>query len=326
MPYRTEFPDEPPINGAFKRKPHYFKTPFGFNKGDLPVEKGRYRLIWSKACPWATRQMIARSLLGLEDAISAGTVDPVRPPPYVDARGARTDWAFTLDPDGIDPVLGIKKLSEAYLKTDPDYEGRFTVPAVVDLTSGKVVNTDYFNMSYYWETVWKGYHKPGAPNLLPADLKDEIIALNEVIYYDINNGVYKAGFAETQEAYEDACNAVFSRLDDLEKRLSRFRYLFGSAITDSDIRLYVTLARFDAAYYNAFRVNKKRLRDYPALWNYTRDLYNIPAFRDNTDFDHIKIHYHLCCDEGNVFRIVPKGPDLSDWNTAGSPAPTPFRE
>jgi putative glutathione S-transferase len=171
-------------------------------------------------------------------------------------------------------------------------------------------------MSYYWETVWKEFHKSGAPDLLPSNLKDDIMALNEVIYYDVNNGVYKAGFAETQEAYEAACNAVFARLDDLEKRLSRSRYLFGSAITDSDIRLYVTLARFDAAYYNAFRVNKKRLQDYSALWGYARDLYSIPAFKDNTDFNHIKIHYHLCCDRGNVFRIVPRGPDLSVWNTA----------
>jgi putative glutathione S-transferase len=321
VPYQTSFPDEPAIPGSFKRRPNYFVTPFGFSAGELPVEKGRYRLIWSKACPWATRQMIVRSLLGLEDALSVGTVDPIRPPPYRDARGERTDWAFSLDPGGIDPVLGIKKLSEIYLSTDPGYEGRFTVPAVIDIKKRQVVNTDYFNLSYYWETVWKGFHKAGAPDLFPEDLREKIIALNEVIYYDVNNGVYKAGFAETQEAYEDACERVFARLDELEKRLSKNRWLFGDRLTDADIRLYVTLARFDSAYYNCFRVNKRRLRDYPALWSYARALYAIPAFAENTDFDHIKIHYHLCCDRGNVFRLVPKGPDNSAW--AGQPERVP---
>ncbi|MDR2629731.1 MAG: glutathione S-transferase C-terminal domain-containing protein [Spirochaetaceae bacterium] len=313
MPYRTVFPDEPPIPGAFKRRPNYFTTPFGFSPGELPVEKGRYRLIWSKACPWATRQMIVRSLLGLEDVISVGTVDPVRPPHFKDQRGERTDWAFSLDPGGVDPVLNIKRLSEIYLATDGEYEGRFTVPAVIEVKTRKVVNTDYFNMTYYWETVWKDFHKKDAPDLFPEDLREEIIALNEVIYYEVNNGVYKAGFAETQEAYADACEKVFIRLDELEKRLAKGRYLFGDRLTDSDIRLYVTLARFDAAYYNAFRVNLRRLRDYPALWAYARSLYRIPAFRENTDFDHIKIHYHLCCDRGNVLGLLPKGPDNSDW-------------
>ncbi|GHV80056.1 hypothetical protein AGMMS49944_18470 [Spirochaetia bacterium] len=317
MGYQIQFPDEPQITGSYKRKPNYFTTPFGFGPGDLPVEKGRYRIIWSKACPWATRQLIVRSLLGLEDAISVGTVDPVRPPPYVDSRGERTNWAFTLDEGGVDPVLKIKYLSDIYLAADPEYEGRFTVPAVIDVTQRKVVNTDYFNMSYYWETVWKGFHKKGAPDLFPEHLREDILALNETIYYEVNNGVYKAGFAETQEAYGDACEKVFNRLDILEERLGKSRYLFGDSITDSDIRLYVTLARFDAAYYNCFRVNRRRLRDYPHLWAYARDLYSIPAFSENTDFDHIKIHYHLCCDKGNVYHLIPKGPDNSDWNTEG---------
>ncbi|MDR2069997.1 MAG: glutathione S-transferase C-terminal domain-containing protein [Treponema sp.] len=300
------------IAGAFIRQQNHFVTPFGTEEGELPPEAGRYRLIWSAACPWATRQMIVRSLLGLEKVISVGTVDPVRPQP----RDGRTDWAFTLDPDGVDPILKVKYLSDVYLKTDPDYKGRFTVPAIIDITTGKVVNNDYFNLSYYWETVWKDFHKPGAPDLFPGHLRKDIIALNDLIFHEVNNGVYKAGLSRSQGAYEKAYALVFKRLDWLDGRLSTGRYLFGDTLTDSDIRLWVTLARFDAAYYNAFRVNRNRLTDFPNLWAYARDLYQIPAFQENTWFDHIKTHYHLCCDAGNIFGIIPKGPDLSLWDTS----------
>ncbi|MDR2069996.1 MAG: glutathione S-transferase C-terminal domain-containing protein [Treponema sp.] len=308
MAYDTWFQTETDnITGAFVRQENRFTTPFGKRAGELPVEPGRYRLIWSAACPWATRQMIARSLLGLEEAFSVGTVDPIRPPKEY------SDWAFTLDPDGVDPVLKVKYVSDLYLKTDPDYKGRFTVPAVVDIPSGTVVNNDYFNLSCYWETAWKDFHKPGAPDLFPKDLREDIIALNSVIFQDVNNGVYKAGFARSQEAYESAYAVVFRRLDWLDGRLSQSRYLFGGRLTDSDIRLWVTLVRFDAAYYNAFRVNRNRLMDFPNLWAYARDLYQIPAFGENTCFDHIKAHYHVCCDPGNRFGIIPKGPDTSSW-------------
>jgi putative glutathione S-transferase len=309
MAYQTWFQDETNnIKGAFVRQQNRFTAPFGKGEGKLPVEAGRYRLIWSAACPWATRQMIVRSLLGLEDVFSVGAVDPIRP------AKAYSDWAFTLDSGGVDPVLGVKYLSDLYRKTDPEYTGRFTVPAVVDIPSGTVVNNDYFNLSYYWETVWKEFHKPGAPDLFPEDLREDIMALNKVIFHEVNNGVHKAGFARTQEAYEAACALVFRRLDWLDGRLSQSRCLFGGRLTDSDIRLWVTLARFDAAYYNAFRVNRNRLADFPSLWAYARDLYQIPAFRGNTNFDHIKAHYHVCCDPGNRFGIVPKGPDSSCWD------------
>jgi putative glutathione S-transferase len=293
--------------GAFVRQENRFTVPFGNGEGELPVEAGRYRLIWSRACPWATRQTIVLSLLGLDEAIGIGTVDPIRP------AADRADWAFTLDPGGVDPVLKIRLLSEAYKKADPAYGGRNTVPAVVDLTTGKVVNNDYHRLTNYWETVWKSFHKPGAPDLYPENLRPAIDALNAVIFRDVNNGVYRAGFARSQAAYEDAYNAVFTRLDELETRLDGDRYLFGDILTDSDVRLYVTLVRFDAAYYSIFRCNKKRIHDYPNLWRYTRDLYGIPAFGGNTDFGHIKKHYHLCCDPGNVYRILPKGPDEKDW-------------
>jgi len=314
------------LKGAFYRQPNKFTTPFGRGEGNLPVGAGRYRLIWSAACPWATRQMIALKLLGLESVISAGLVDPVRPRAYApdarpipnggfdidmpgDLRRFRLDWAFTLDPAGLDPVLGVRYLSDLYFNADPAYSGRFTVPAVVDVQTRKVVNNDYFNLTYYWELEWKDFHRKGAPDLYPQALRPDIDELNDVIFHEINNGVYKAGFARSQEAYEDAFNVVFYRLDTLEKRLEKSRYLFGAALTDSDIRLYVTLIRFDFAYYNVFRLNKRRLADYPALFAYTRDLYQIPAFRDSTMFEHIKRHYHICCDPGNIFGIVPKGPE-----------------
>jgi putative glutathione S-transferase len=308
MAYKTWFQDETNnTKGAFVRQQNRFTAPFGSGEGELPVEAGRYRLIWSAACPWATRQMIVRDLLGLEQVFSVALVDPIRP------QLEWSDWAFSLDPDGLDPVLKVRYLSELYLRTDPEYKGRFTVPAIVDVPSGKVVNNDYFNLTYYWETVWSDFHKDGAPDLFPEALRQDIIDLNDIIFHDVNNGVYKAGFARSQEAYEAAYYTVFKRLDWLDGRLSRSRYLFGNSITDSDIRLYVTLSRFDAAYYTAFRVNRNRLVEFPHLWAYARDLYQIPAFGENTHFDHIKAHYHVCCDPGNTFGIIPKGPDISIW-------------
>jgi putative glutathione S-transferase len=301
--------DEIETSGKFKRQKNQFTTAFGAEEGNLPVESGRYRLFWSPACPWAHRSVIVRSLLGLQDAVSLGTLDPIRP----DVE--RTDWAFTLDEHGEDPVLKIKYLSEAYLKADPDYKGRFTVPAVVDLTTGKVVNNDYFNLTRYWEVEWKKYQKPGAPDLYPEELREEIDELNEILFHEINNGVYKAGFARSQDAYEEAYRLVFHRLDWLEERLGRGRYLFGDKITESDIRLYVTLARFDVAYYNGFHLNRNLISDFPNLWGYVRDLYAQPGFGDTTDFEAIKKHYHLCAVSSNPYSLVPKGPDLSIWKT-----------
>ena len=294
-------------DGKFQRQKIRFVTPFGNDKDGLPVEKNRYRLIVSYACPWANRQLIALKLLGLEEVISVGVVDPIRP---TDVDW--TDWAFTLDENGLDPVLGIHYLSEAYFKADPNYSGRFTVPALIDLHSGKVVNNDFLNLLTIFETKWTPFHKADAPDLYPEALRDNIDALNEMIYQEINNGVYRTGFATSQEAYEEAYDIVFNRLDLLEERLKQSRYLFGDAITDSDIRLYVTLARFDAAYYNGFNVNRNRLIDFPNLWGYARDLYQQEAFGTTTYFDHIKKHYHLSATH-NPYQIVPKGPDEAIW-------------
>lgn len=290
-------------NGAFVRQQNRFDTPFGDKDGQLPVEANRYRLIWTPLCPWATRQVIALKLLGLEDVISIGTVNP-----------CRTDkgWEFSLDEGGVDPVLGIRYLPEIYASTDPEYTGRATVPTVVDVKTRRVVNNDYHHLTNYWEVEWKKFHKNGAPDLYPVELRDEIDALNEIIFNEINNGVYKAGFAKSQEQYELNYHLVFDRLDRLEEHLSKNRFLFGDYITDSDIRLYVTLARFDTAYYFGFRTNKKRIRDYENLWNYAKELYSIPAFKEATDFDAIKRGYLLGPE--NPYNILPLGPDNSVWD------------
>jgi putative glutathione S-transferase len=295
--------------GKFERQKNRFTTPFGKGEGDLPVEANRYRILWAPVCPWAHRTIIVRKLLGLEDVISVGTLDPIRPDlPY-------SDWAFTLDEGGVDPVLGIHYLSEAYKKADPNYKGRYTVPAVVDLQTGKVVNNDYFNLTRYWETEWKEFHKPGAPDLYPEHLRKDIDEMNDILFHDVNNGVYKAGFARSQAAYEDAYHLVFNRFDWLEERLGHSRYLFGDQITESDIRLYVTLARFDVAYFNGFRVNRNMIKDFPNLWGYARDLYQQPGFGETTNFEAIKKHYHLCCLTTNPDKILPLGPEEELWLT-----------
>lgn len=308
-------------NGRYNRQSNQFTAPFSADenaeeKGFLPVQAGKYRLIWAPVCPWATRQMIVRELLGLDridpesgkEILSVGKADPIRPDvPW-------GDWAFTLDSGGIDPVLHVHLVSELYHASDPDYQKRPTVPAIVDIASRKVVQNDYFRMTNYFETEWKRYHRPGAPDLYPEELRADIDELNDQIFHNINNGVYKCGFCHSQEFYDDAYEHFFEWMDILEDRLSRQRFLFGDYITDSDVRLYVTLARFDIAYYNGFRVNGRMLRDYSNLWGYARDLYAVHAFAASTDFDGIKKHYHLCCLATNPHCILPIGPDTARWN------------
>jgi putative glutathione S-transferase len=291
--------------GAFQRQKNRFDTPFGDKEGELPVEAGRYRLLWTPICPWAHRQIIAFRLLGLDQVISVGTANPVR---------TEKGWEFSLDEGGVDPVLKIRYLPEIYAKTDLEYTGRATVPAVVDTREQKVVNNDYFKLTNYWETVWKPFHKADAPDLYPKELREEIDVLNDIIFHDVNNGVYKAGFAQSQAEYEKAYDTLFARLDWLEERLAKSRYLLGDKITDSDIRLYVTLARFDAAYYLVFRTNRNRIIDFPNLWNYAKDLYQTPGFGDTTDFDAIKKGYQLGNHAENPYGILAKGPDISIWN------------
>jgi glutathionyl-hydroquinone reductase len=274
-------------------------------QGRWPVEPGRYRLVVSLACPWAHRSVIVRKLLGLEDAISLAIVDPIR-----DERG----WRFTLDPDGRDPVLGIEFLADAYRRTDPTYEGRVTVPTIIDTMTGLVVTNDYPQITLDLSTEWTDHHRAGAPQLIPAD-RAEMDELIEDIYRDVNNGVYRCGFATTQEAYEAAYDALFARLDVLEQRLADRPYLLGDTLREVDIRLFTTLVRFDAVYHGHFKANRNKLTEFPNLWPYARRLYRLPAFGDTVDFDQIKRHYYRTHDNINPTGIVPKGPDPRAWTS-----------
>lgn len=298
-------------DGSFKRQKALFSTPFGTDQEELPIEKNRYRLIWAAPCPWSHRAVIARRILGLENAISLGEVDPIRP------DVPRVDWAFTLDKNQVDPVLEVKYLSELYTNSDSNYVGRPTVPAMVDITTKQVVNNDYFTLTNQLATMWSSFHKKDAPNLYPKHLRKQIDAINETIYTEVNNGVYKCGFARSQIAYEKAYDILFARLSELEQLLTKQRFLLGDYITDADIRLYVTLVRFDTAYYSAFKTNKQSLIDFPNLWDYARDLYMTQGFGDTTDFEAIKNHYYISASLTPGHKkheiIVPKGPDLSGW-------------
>ncbi|GAA2601449.1 glutathione S-transferase C-terminal domain-containing protein [Actinomadura fulvescens] len=286
--------------GRFVRQPNRFTDMITADgSSGYPAESGRYRLFVSYACPWAHRTLIVRALLGLDEVIGLGVVDPIR-----DERG----WRF---PDR-DPVTGAAFLSELYLATDASYEGRYTVPCLWDTVTGRLVTNDFPAITTMFETQFTDYHPTGAPDLYPVQLRADINELNELIYTTVNNGVYRAGFATEQGAYEEAVDALFATLDRLEERLSVHRYLFGDRVTEADIRLYPTLARFDAVYHGHFKCNLRRLVDYPNLWAYARDLYEQPAFRDTTDFDQIKRHYYVTQTNVNPSGVVAKGP-LVDW-------------
>ncbi|MBG6084266.1 glutathione S-transferase family protein [Zhihengliuella flava] len=269
-----------------------------------PVEAGRYRLVAARACPWANRALIVRRLLGLEDALSLGT-----PGPTHDARS----WTFDLDPDGRDPVLGTERLQENYLARFPDYPRGITVPAIVDIETGGVVTNDYPQMTLDFSTQWTAFHREGAPDLLPADKLDDMFPVIKRIFTEVNNGVYRCGFAGSQEAYAEAYGRLWTAMDWLEERLSRQRYLMGESITEADIRLFTTLVRFDPVYHGHFKCNRNKLEQMPALWGYARDLFQTPGFGDTIDFEQIKRHYYVVHEDVNPTQIVPVGPDLSGW-------------
>jgi putative glutathione S-transferase len=272
-----------------------------------PVEPGRYRLIVSRACPWANRAIIVRRLLGLEDVISMGVAGPTH-----DERS----WTFDLDPGGRDPVLGIERLQEAYFNRIPGYDRGVTVPAMVEVATGQVVTNDFAQITLDLATQWRPYHRPGAPDLYPEGRREEIDAVNALVYADVNNGVYRCGFAGSQEAYSRAYRRLFDRLDWLSERLERQRYLVGNTITEADVRLFTTLARFDPVYHGHFKCNRSKLTELPVLWAYARDLFQTPGFGDTIDFDHVKRHYYCVHRDVNPTGIVPEGPDLSGWLTA----------
>jgi putative glutathione S-transferase len=293
--------------GEYNRDQRYITTRITRDGADgYPVEPGRYRLVVSRACPWANRSIIVRRLLGLEAVLSMGVCGPTH-----DSRS----WSFDLDPCGRDPVLGIERLEEAYRARFPDYDRGVTVPALVEIASGQVVTNDFPQITVDLSTEWVDYHRPGAPELYPRALRDEIDYVNELVFNDVNNGVYRAGFAGTQEAYEKAYTRLFERLDWLSERLTRRRYLVGGTITEADVRLFTTLARFDAVYHSHFKCNRQKLSEMPVLWAYARDLFQTPGFGDTIDFDHIKRHYYQVHRDINPTGVVPLGPDLAGWTT-----------
>jgi len=303
-------------SGSFERDMDYIpdritrdarRPEHGPVNGELwPVEPGRYRLVAAPACPWASRALVVRRLLGLEDVLSLGTPGPVH-----DERS----WTFDEDPGGVDPVLGIPRLRDAYLARFPDYPKGITVPAMVDVPTGQVVTNDFPWITHDLFFEWREHHRPGAPDLWPEELRDEMEEVMERVFTDVNNGVYRCGFAGSQEAYDEAFDTLWSALDWLEERLGDRRYLMGDRVTEADVRLFTTLVRFDAVYHGHFKCNRSKLTELPALWGYARDLFQTPGFGDTVDFRQIKEHYYLVQRDLNPGGVVPRGPDLAGWTS-----------
>jgi putative glutathione S-transferase len=291
--------------GDFNRDTDYITTRITADGRDgYPVEPGRYRLVVARACPWANRTIIVRRLLGLESVLSIGFCGPTH-----DERS----WTFDLDPGGLDPVLGIHYLRDAYNKRVPEYPKGVTVPAIVEVATGQLVTNDFAQITLDFSTEWTAYHRDGAPRLYPEALRDEIDDVAQRIYTEVNNGVYRCGFAGSQRAYEKAYDRLFAALDWLSARLESRRFLVGDTITEADVRLFTTLARFDAVYHGHFKTNRHKLSEMPVLWAYARDLFQTPGFGDTTDFVQIKQHYYIVHSDINPTGVVPKGPDLSNW-------------
>jgi glutathionyl-hydroquinone reductase len=294
----------PVTGGHFVRPPTRFRnwvTPDGgagpSGVAGFPAAAGRYHLYVSLACPWAHRTLIFRKLKKLEEVISVSVVAPLMGP---------AGWEFA---PGADPVNGKRKLSEIYLLADPHHSGRVTVPVLWDRVRGTIVNNEsaeiirMFNASFAMLT-------PEHTDYYPPALREEIDRINAEVYANVNNGVYRAGFATTQSAYEEAFLALFATLDRLEARLSTQRYLVGDRLTEADWRLFTTLVRFDAVYYGHFKCNLRRIADYPALSSYLRELYQWPGVSETVDLDHIKQHYYASHRHINPSGIVPLGPAL----------------
>ncbi len=299
---RAQFGAETDEGGRFVRQASRFRDRVTADgSSGFRAEPGRYHLYVSLACPWAHRSIIVRRLKGLEDVISMSVVDPVR-----DERG----WAFRPGRGhGPDPVNGFSFLAEAYAASDPAWSGRVTVPVLWDRETGRIVNNESADVIRMLNSEWDEWGDP-AVDLYPADLREEIDAVNDLVYRTVNNGVYRAGFATTQEAYEEAFDDLFATLAELDRRLGDQRYLAGDSITEADWRLFTTLVRFDAVYVLHFKCNLRRIVDHVFLWPYLRELYQVPGVAETVDLDHIKRHYYLTHDSINPTGIVPRGPEL----------------
>ena len=306
--WQDKWYDTKSTGGRFVRKDSQFRnwiTPDGSpgpsGEAGFKAEPNRYHLYVSLACPWACRALIMRNIKGLEEMISVSVVNPLM---------LENGWTFEEDEGVIaDPVLNADFLHQIYTYVEPNYSGRVTVPVLFDLKQNKIVNNESSEILRMLNSAFDGIGaKPG--DYSPADLMNEIDAINEKVYHNINNGVYKAGFSTDQEVYEEEVEKVFAALDEVEEILERQPYLVGDKITEADWRLFTTLIRFDPVYYNHFKCNYRHVYEYPNIWRYTKELYNHPRVAETVDFRHIKEHYYRSHQTINPTGVVPKGPVL----------------
>jgi putative glutathione S-transferase len=306
--WRDQWYDTKSTAGRFVRQESAFRnwiTPDGrpgpTGEGGFSAEAGRYHLYVSLACPWASRTLILRKLKRLEDAIDVSIVH---------WHMGENGWEFREGPGATgDRLHGSRHLHEIYTRAMPDYSGRVTVPVLWDKERGTIVNNESAEIVRMLNSAFDGAGADG-PDFFPEPIRAEIDAINARVYDSVNNGVYKAGFATSQEAYEEAVLALFATLDELEERLGTQRYLTGDRLTEADWRLFTTLVRFDAVYVGHFKCNLKRLVDHPNLWAYTRELYQVPGVAETVNFQHIKNHYYGSHRTINPTGIVPLGPKI----------------
>jgi glutathionyl-hydroquinone reductase len=316
----SHLPSEQTASGEFQRQEDAFREWIS-NDGSTsyPAVAGRYHLYVSLACPWASRTVIFRKLKGLEDAVGVTVVDPIRDEkgwafrdPSGETRSAASGkWDDTeVVPSSTDPINGFKFLNEAYAATDPNFDGRVTVPVLWDKKTKKIVNNCEDDICRMFNDAFNAVAQNKDVDLFPKEIEAEHAKLSDFLYDNVNNGVYKAGFATRQRAYEISCKKVFDALDELENRLSKSRYLFDNRIVEADWRFFCTLVRFDVVYHGHFKCNIRRVIDYANLQGYLLDLYQRPGIADTVNFDHIKRHYYMTHEEINPTRIVPIGPAL----------------
>jgi putative glutathione S-transferase len=298
--WRTDAYETTDDDGEFDRQTTTFRDSIGDDR--FPAEPGRYHLYVSRACPWAHGAALVRTLLGLEDAISMDIVDP-----YRDEDG----WTFTPEKDDCTPdtVNGFDHLREVYVAADPEFTGRVTVPVLWDREEDTIVNNESIEVMRMLATEFEEYATRDV-DLYPEGRREEIDSAVEDIYEPINNGVYRAGFANSQAAHEDAIEDLFSALDYWESVLTNQRYLLGEDLTLADVRLFPTLVRFDPVYHTHFKCNVRRLRDYPNLWNHTKEIYQLDGVAETVNLAHIKEHYYRTHPGVNPTRLVPVGPEI----------------
>jgi putative glutathione S-transferase len=307
---KAQFPTEQSESGEFQRQEDAFREWISADGStSYPAVAGRYHLYISLACPWASRTVIFRKLKGLEQAIGMTVVDPIRDEKGWAFRDPDKKWDDTeLIPPSTDPINGFKFLSEAYAATDPNFDGRVTVPVLWDKVTKKIVNNCEDDICRMFNDAFNAVARNRDVDLFPKEIEEEHTKLCDFLYDNVNNGVYKAGFATRQRPYEISCRKLFDALDKLEARLAKSRYLFDNRIVEADWRLFCTLVRFDVVYHGHFKCNVRRIIDYPNLQGYLMDLYQQPGIINTVNFDHIKRHYYMTHTEINPTRIVPIGP------------------